>query len=202
MKKAILLFSSGLDSSVAGYMARNKNLDVIGLHFNQQGKNSKSIQKVLKLAKVIGIKKIYVIDHDIVMKQVLGHVSSKFYCVFCKRFMVRIASELGKKLGCNYVIDGSNLGQVASQTLENLNITTHVSAIPVIKPLLCFEKQETMDIAKEIGTFDLSNEKENPCKYLPANPATKSTERIILFEESKLDVDDIVSDALNNAYIL
>jgi thiamine biosynthesis protein ThiI len=194
-KKALLLISSGIDSPVAGYLAKKHNLDIYGLYFFQG--DSRGLNKVKKHAKKIGLKALFVANHHTVMKQVIKNCTPKYNCILCKRFMYRIASKLAKKNKYDFLVDGGNLGQVASQTLDNIILTQKVSEIPLLRPLLCNEKQETIDIAKDIGTFDISSEKEKGCCYVPKYPVTKTNERFLKFEEEKLDVSGIIEKTLS-----
>ncbi len=198
MKKGLILISSGADSPVAAHMARKRGLALDGLFFNQHHADPRSLEKVKKLAKQVGIGKLFVIDHTIMMNQITGNCNPKYNCVLCKRFMVRIVSKLAKERGYDFIVDGGNLGQVASQTLENIALTSKITEVPFIRPLLTNDKLETLDIAREIGTYDLSAAKESSCKYVPTFPATKTKESVLLYEEDKLDMNDIISRSITN----
>jgi len=115
--------------------------------------------------------------------------------VLCKRLMYRTAETMAKKYGYEFLITGENIGQVASQTIENLAVIENAVKIPVLRPLLCNDKLETIKTAKEIGTFDISTIAGDCCRLVPRNPATKATQAEIEGEEIKLtDMDNLVAE--------
>jgi thiamine biosynthesis protein ThiI len=189
-KRVLLLLSSGIDSPVAGYLASKKGFEVYAVHYTSQ--DERALQKVKKLAKQTGIKKLFVLNHTIFMKEVVSKCTPRFNCILCKRFMYRIASQIAKENECQYLVDGGNLGQVASQTLDNIVLTAKVSEIDLLRPLLTFEKQDIVNIASEIDTFNISSEKERGCMYVPKFPVTKTRVRFLELEESKLDLSKLI----------
>ena len=117
-----------------------------------------------------GAEKLYLIDHESFLNEFMentGRWDKKFTCVFCKRTMYRISEAISEKYGYKALVTGENLGQVASQTLKNLYVLEQSVKIPVLRPLLCMDKQETIDIAKKIGTYEISIKKSIKCKYVP-----------------------------------
>lgn len=187
--KAIILLSSGIDSPVAAYLMKEKGLEIIGLNFFMD--NHKAVDKI---AKKLGIKKIYHISHKEILNQISQKTNPKYTCLLCKRFMYRIAEKLAKKENAKFIITGENLGQVASQTLDNLVVLNNALNMPILRPLLCFDKNETIKIAKEIKTYELSENKK--CPFVPKHPATKAKLDIIKKEESKLNIIKIINEAL------
>ena len=198
MKKGILLISSGIDSPVAGHLAVKKGIEVIGLHFYQ---SEKSKEVVERLAKKIGVKKIYLMKHEPVLSGI-KKAQSKFTCILCKRMMLRIAEKIAIKERCDFIINGDNLGQVASQTLDNLTTVQSAVKIPIIRPLLTNDKQETVNIAKEIGTYEISIESRGVCKALPKHPATRSKAADIENEEEKININELVDKSISRAEII
>ena len=184
--KAIILLSSGIDSPVAAYLIKEKGLEIIGLNFFMD--NHKDVDKI---AKKLGIKKIYHISHKEILNQISQKTNPKYTCILCKRVMYRIAENLAKKENAKFIITGENLGQVASQTLDNLAVLDNAVKIPVLRPLLCFDKNEIIKIAKEIKTYELAENKK--CLFVPRHPATKAKLEIIEKEESKIDVKNIIN---------
>jgi thiamine biosynthesis protein ThiI len=121
------------------------------------------------------------------------------YFVLSKRLMVRIAEAIARREGCGYLLTGESLGQVSSQTLPNLRAIDAASTIIVLRPLIGFDKDETVRIAREIGTFEISEGPEI-CDLLgPAHPATRASLEQVLAEEARLDVDRLVREALAGA---
>ena len=106
-------------------------------------------------------------------------------------------TELANKLGYDYLVNGENLGQVASQTLSNMYVIHHGLKITVHQPLLAIDKNETVKLAKEIGTYELSIEDNSPCPYLPKEPKTKSKVERIEREEEKVEMDNLIREAVD-----
>jgi len=196
--KGVLLLSGGIDSVVAGYVMKKK-LELSALHFDNRPFTGESeLNKTIELCKVIGITKLFIIKHGEYQKKVMQNCNRKYQCVMCRRMMFRIAGELAKLKGCDFLVTGENLAQVASQTLENLAVTDEVSGVPILRPLLCKDKNEIIEVSKKIGSYEVSTGEGVCCMAVPPNPATKSTLDIIKKEEDKIDINALVKYALDN----
>ena len=182
--KVLSLLSTGIDSPVTTHLV-SKKFTVHALHF----KASNNIEKVKTLCKKLKIKKLYLINHNKILKQITDKCNNRYTCVLCKRIMYKIAEQIAKKQDYKYLVTGENLGQVCSQTLENLANLDKAVKIKVLRPLLCKDKQEIIDIAKKIGTYDISIINQSRCKFVPKHPTTKSNLKIIEQEEQKLNLD-------------
>jgi tRNA uracil 4-sulfurtransferase len=202
--KAVALISSGIDSPVASWMMVQKGVEVIGLHCsNSPLSDSKSKDITVRMCGRVGIKKLYIVDYGAtVQEEIAKSCFPNLACVLCKRFMFRIAERIAEKEGCCCIITGDNLGQVASQTLENMAVVSKSVSIPVIRPLLCNDKQETIDIARRIGTYEIGLERHPPCRFVPKSPATKASISKVEAEEGKLDVEGMVKNALACAEVI
>jgi len=203
--KGLLLISSGIDSPVAGYLMKKRDVDLIGIHFdNRPLTDFRPLEKTKRLCRKLGIKKLYVIEHGKNQLGVIKHCNRRLMCVICRRFMFRIAERVAKKEGCDFLVTGENLSQVASQTMENLANAARAVKIPILRPLLCNDKQETMDLAKKIGTYETSIEPSICCRAVPNHPATKASIGNLESEEKRLDVKKMVEDSVKNnkIYIL
>jgi len=168
----VLLLSEGIDSPVAGYMMHRQGMEIIALHFINS-KSPKARDKVKRLAKLIHARVVEV-DHIKTQEKIRNTCSSRFQCIMCKRAMYRSAEKVANDNGADYLITGESLGQVASQTLENMSVLDQAVDMTVLRPLLGLDKQEIITIAKEIGTYNISIEASPPCAYAPPNPATKA----------------------------
>lgn len=117
-----------------------------------------------------------------------------------RRFMMRIANKIAEKEGLQAIITGESLGQVASQTVESITVTNAVSTLPVLRPLIAFDKNEIIDVARRIGTFETSIQPFEDCctVFLPKNPVTKPRLSKVEFYEQALDVDALVEEAVNS----
>src|SRR3989344_3416671 len=157
--KAIALISSGIDSPVAAWMMKEKGLEVIGLHMdNRPFTDARQISKTKRICRIIGIKKLYVSKHGLAMSDVIRKVDRRFTCVICRRLMFRTAERIARKEGAKFIITGENLGQVASQTLDNMTVADRAVKMIILRPLLCYDKQDIVNMAKEIGTYEISIE--------------------------------------------
>ncbi len=199
--KALALISSGIDSPVAVWLMKKKGLEIIGVHFsNEPMVDTLPKEKTKELCKLLGIKKLYIVPHGyIIQAELMRKCSSSARCVLCRRMMFRIASKIAEKENCKYLITGENLGQVASQTLDNMTVEDRASKIPILRPLLCNDKQEIIDLAKNIGTYKTSIEAAICCGAVPKNPITKARPEDMEKEEKKLDVREVVDKAVKEA---
>jgi tRNA uracil 4-sulfurtransferase len=184
--KAVSLVSSGIDSPVATYIMLKKKYEILPLHFSVN-----SALEVLKIMKKIGLNKLQYVDFKYAQEQ-LGKCDQRYRCVLCKRMMYRIAEKLLCKEGYDVLVTGENLAQVASQTLHNMHAISQAIKIDVIRPLLCFDKKEIIDIARKIGTYELSVKYNYDCGYVPKNPITKANISNVCKEEAKIDVEKLV----------
>lgn len=189
--KALVLISGGIDSIVASYLMRELNL--IFIHFdNGEYGDGKSLDKCKKLIKILGRGKLYVVSYGRMHKEI-SKCNDRYHCIFCKRLMYKISEKIAKKENCDYLITGENLGQVASQTLDNLKAIDNIDMI-ILRPLICFNKEEIIDIARKIKTFDVSTIKSICCSALPRKPVTKAKLEKVRKEERKLNINEIIKD--------
>ena len=188
-KKAVCLISSGIDSPVAAYLMIKNNYSLVFAH-SLNYKDNESLEKVKKiisiLNKIAGKKhKLYLIKHYMVQEAIKSKCNKRYQCVLCKRAMYRNAEKIAKIENAKYIITGESLSQVASQTLENMSIIDKAAELVVMRPLIAMSKEKTISIAKEIGTYNISIQKEKPCPYLPKSPVTKAKPDKVEKEEEK-----------------
>ena len=199
--RAILLLSGGIDSPVAGYLMQRKGLDSTALHFaNTKLAGEESVDKCRKLAKIVGIKKLIIIPFDDLQAEIVRSCTHKYYYVLMRRLMLKIAECVAEKECADFLITGDNLGQVGSQTLENMGVIDRATNMTVLRPILCNDKIETIRVAEKIGTFEISKGPELCCLLGPKHPATRSQIDRILAEEEKLQTERMIDDALKNLY--
>ena len=193
--KAIALISSGIDSPVAAWMMKEKGLEVIGLHMdNRPFTDARQISKTKRLCRIVGIRKLYVARHGLAMSDLISKINRRFTCIICRRMMFRTAERVAEKEGARFIVTGDSLGQLASQTLDNLTVNDQATKLIVLRPLLCYDKQEIVNIAKKLGTYDISIEPPGCCRLVPSNPATKSNLEQIREEEIHAGVDSAAED--------
>ncbi|HLC85926.1 MAG TPA: 7-cyano-7-deazaguanine synthase [Candidatus Nanoarchaeia archaeon] len=187
MSRALLLLSGGFDSAVAGFIMQQKGLEVIALHLSNEPFTDNGPEiKARALAEHLNLKKFIVVNVSNIFGEIAKKCTHEYYFVLIKRVMLRIANNVAKEENCNFIITGENLAQVSSQTLKNLKVITEASDIEVLRPLLTFDKNEIIKIAREIGTYDISCGPE-VCDVLgPKHPVTKTNLEEIEKEEKKL----------------
>lgn len=195
--KGLLLLSGGIDSPVAGFLARDK-IEISCLHFSSEKiVGRESINKTVKLAEKLN-SKLFVIDFSFALQEIVNKTDRKFYFVLMKRLIIKTAEKICKKKGFDFIVTGENLGQVSSQTLDNLVSISFGVDIPIVRPLLAFDKQEIVDLAKELGTYDLSVGKEMCDALGPKHPATKSFHLKVLEEEKKAGFDELIQKLVSD----
>lgn len=203
--KAVVLVSGGIDSPVALYIMAKK-MECIALHMDNRpfgGDGEKVTGLVRHISGITGrkIELLTVPFGSIVQREIYEKCEERYRCVMCKRMMYRVAEEIGRNEGAEIIVTGENLGQVASQTLQNLMVMESAIGMPVVRPLVGLDKEEIISIAKRIGTYELSIKKSKPCTLVPSKPATSATLESIKKEEEKMGAADIVRKAVREARI-
>ena len=177
--KVIVLLSSGIDSPVAAYLMMKRGCEVIVLHCNNDPfsgpkvtENFNALVDQLNIyANGTPIKK-RIIDYGEYLTVAKTKAPEKMTCVLCKSGMYKIAEKLAIKLGADAIVDGSSVGQVASQTLSNILATRYGVNVPILSPLIGLDKEEITQIAKDIGTFEISKIDDGGCSAVPRYPET------------------------------
>lgn len=203
--KAVAMLSGGIDSPVAMYMMAKRGMSLRAVHFHSFPYTSaQAKQKVLDLAAIV--KKytlrmtVDVVSFTEIQTAIHERCPEEYMITIMRRFMMRIAEKLARINGCGAVVTGESLGQVASQTLESITSTNAVAHIPVFRPLIGFDKEEIIDIAHKIGTYETSILPYEDCCtiFLPKRPVTKPRLSAVKKVESALDVETLVQNALQN----
>ena len=207
--KGLLLLSGGIDSPVAGYLMSKRGLALEAVHFHSYPYTSiQAKEKVIELANLIskycGNIKLHIISFTEIQEQIHKNCDEEYMITIMRRIMMRIAERLCKANGCGAIVTGESLGQVASQTMQSMTVTNAVVDLPVFRPVIAFDKEEIMDIARKIGTYETSILPYEDCctVFLPKNPVIKPTIKRAEFLERNLDIDRLVENALNNEEIL
>ena len=206
--KFVSLISSGIDSPVATYLLSKKADEIILLHgdiipFTDQREIENFTVLVDHLKKIIPcFIKTYVIPHGESLNTVKQNCDNRYTCVFCKRILLRYAERIAKNEGADAIIMGDSLGQVASQTLQNIRAIDDAIDIPILRPLIGLDKEDVVSIAKKIGTYDISILPSAECNAVPKKPATRAKLERILKEENKINIDKLVKKAVERSQIL
>ncbi len=201
--KAVSLLSGGIDSPVASFRMIKRGMKNVFLHFHAYPATSKqSIDKTKRIVKTLssfqGKSTLYLVPFNEIQKEIMIGTSEKMRVLLYRRFMMRIGEEIAKKEKAKAIVTGESLGQVASQTVENLTVTEEVLSIPVFRPLIGHNKEEIVSEAKEIETYNISILPEEDCcvRFLPKSPETKGKIADAKKEEENLEVERITREAL------
>ena len=203
--KGLLLISGGIDSPVAGYMMAKRGMEVEYLHFHSYPyTNEQARDKVVELARILsrytGGSAISTVKVTHIQEEIHKKCAAELNVTLLRRFMFRIAERVAKRKGAKCLITGESLGQVASQTIEGITSSNAVVTLPVLRPLIGFDKEEIILRAKKIGTFETSVLPYEDCctVFLPEFPAIKPKLSFIEEEEQKLNVEALIEEALES----
>ena len=193
--KAMLLLSGGIDSPVAGQMAAKRGLTLEAVHFESIPYTSElALDKVLrlasKLAEYTGKVTVNVVSLTDIQMKIKKSCNEEYFTLLLRRSMMRIAQRIARMRKAGALVTGESVGQVASQTLPALTVTNEVCKIPVLRPLICSDKDEIVTYARKIDTFDISIEPYEDCctVFTPKHPKTKPELEKVLAEEAKADL--------------
>ena len=209
--KAMLLLSGGIDSPVAGYMIAKRGVQIEATYFHAPPYTSdRAKQKVVDLAKLVsrysGPMVLNVVNFTDIQLAIYEKCPHDELTIIMRRYMMRIAEELGKKSGCLGLITGESIGQVASQTMQSLYCTNEVCEMPVFRPVIGFDKQEIIDLSEKIGTYETSIQPFEDCCtiFVAKHPVTKPNIEVIRRSEEKLaeKIDAMVQEAIDTVEVI
>lgn len=206
--KLVGLVSGGIDSPVAVYLAIAAGHDVVALHmdnrpFTDDATREKALRLAGQAARAAGRRiRTYVVPHGQAQMEFAQNCRGNLECVLCRRMMLRVAERIAAREGAQAVLTGESLGQVASQTLQNIRAEECAISIPVVRPLIGLDKTEIMDIARRIGTYDISISPGLCCTIVPKRPATYADRATVEKEESRVDVGRLASEAVAAAMVM
>ncbi len=208
-RDGLLLLSGGIDSPVAGFCMAKRGLRQDLLHFDSFPYTSpQAREKVIDLAKTIkkfiGAKYMYICSMTKLQEEFHIYCNTEYAINLLRRSMIRVANILCTKFKYKTIITGESLGQVASQTIESLTTTNAVAEYPVLRPLISFNKEEIIDIAREIGTFNISILPYEDCctVFLPQNPIIKPKTKNSEIEESKVNLEELINFVIDNMEVI
>ena len=208
--KAMLLLSGGIDSPVAGYMISKRGVQLEATYFHAPPYTSeRAKQKVIDLAKQVskysGPIKVNVVNFTDVQVYIYEQCPHEELTIIMKRAMFKIAEHFAKESGCLGLVTGESIGQVSSQTMQSLAVINDVCTIPVYRPVVAFDKQDIIDIAIKIGTYDISIQPFEDCCtiFVAKHPVTKPTLLGIEKSERKLEkIDELIKNAIENTEVI
>ena len=203
--RVVSLLSGGIDSPVSTYMAAKRGVSVIPVHFFSFPYTSEQAkQKVIELAEILtaycGRMMLEIVPFTHIQEEIRDKCPEELFTIIMRRFMMRIAEKIADANGCKAIVTGESLGQVASQTMEAMGVTEECVNLPVIRPVVCLDKTEIVEIARKIETFDTSILPYEDCctVFTPRHPRTKPRLEEVIEAERALDLQGLVDEAYNN----
>ncbi len=209
--KAMLLLSGGIDSPVAGYMVAKRGVKIDAVYFHAPPYTSeRAKQKVLDLARIVsaytGPIYLHVINFTDIQLYIYEKCPHEELTIIMRRYMMKIAEHIAQETDCAGLITGESIGQVASQTLKSLAATNEVCTMPVYRPVIGFDKQEIIEIANKIGTFETSIQPFEDCCtiFVAKHPVTKPNLNIIKRSERNLEekIDELFQTAIETKELI
>lgn len=207
--KAMLLLSGGIDSPVAGYMIGKRGVYLEAVHFFSYPYTSdRAKDKVLALAKTIagytGSLKVHIVPFTDIQLQIRDKCPEEHLTLVMRRFMMAISQKIAENRGCQALVTGESIGQVASQTMGALAVTDDAVTMPVFRPLIGMDKEEIVEISRKIDTYETSILPYEDCctVFTPRHPSTKPKLEKVLLSQSKLDIERLIDEAVEGTEIV
>lgn len=204
--RAISLLSGGIDSPVASFLMMRKGVRLTLVHFHAYPETSKeSINKVIEIARLLSRYqpkiKLYLVPFASAQREILINNLPENRMILYRRLMLKISSKIAQKERCFAVVTGESLGQVASQTIENIRVIEEGCEFLILRPLISEDKEDIIKKAKMIGSYDISILPHDDCclRFIPQHPKTKADIAEIMDEERKIDINKTVDQALKEA---
>jgi len=201
--KALLMLSGGIDSPVAGYLTMKRGVMIECIHYASPPYTSdRAREKVLELAQKLTTYapeiKVHIIPFTDLQLAIYDHTPESYAMTVMRRMMYRIAEKVANEEGCLAIANGESIGQVASQTLESMRTINEVINLPVIRPVVCLDKLEIMEIAHRIDTYDISVRPYEDCCtiFTPKQPATKPKAEKARAYEANFDFETMVDECV------
>jgi len=208
MARGVMLMSGGIDSPVALHYLLRQRHEMLAVHLdNRPFTDDSPLEKIVDHLRLLRERygqpiPLYVLPHGPTQVTLMRSTDRHVGCVLCRRFMWRGAERIAEREGATFLATGEALGQVASQTLSNMRSATASVRLPIVRPLIGFDKVEIEAVAKEIGTYGISTRPGVCCQAVPDKPATRSDLVQILREEERVDAEALLNDCVRRAVIL
>lgn len=207
--KGMLMLSGGIDSPIAGYLAMKRGIRLECIYFDSPPHTSENAKnKVLDLANVLSnyqdYIKVHVIRFTELQEAIYKNCPKEYMITIMRRMMYRIAERLAHKNNCKVIINGESVGQVASQTLTSMAVINETIKMPVIRPVACFDKLEIINLAKKVGTYDISIRPYEDCCtiFVPEHPVINPVLKLAMEYENSFDYETLIKDAVNSDEVI
>jgi tRNA uracil 4-sulfurtransferase len=207
--KVVVLLSGGIDSPVAAWKMIKRGCRALFVHFHSfPYTNKESQEKAKQIAKLLSIyqlrSKIYLVPFADVQRQIMVDTPLGTRVILYRRYMMRLAEEIAHREKARVLVTGDSVGQVASQTIENIDVISRAVRMPIMRPLVGDDKIEIVELAKRIGTYSISILPDQDCcsLFVPKHPETRADIVDIESSEARLDVGDAMKAAMDSAEVL
>jgi len=197
--RVVALISGGIDSPVAAYRMMQRGCRLIFVHFHStpyldQTSQQKVRQLVTELTRCQFRSRLYLIPFGEIQRQIVAAVARPLRVILYRRMMLRIAEQVARREKCKALVTGESLAQVASQTLDNIAVIQQAAELPVLRPLVGMDKQEIIDQARRIGTYQISSIPDQDCcqLFVPKHPATGARLDDVQQDEKKLELEELL----------
>ena len=207
--KALLLLSGGIDSPVAGWLGLKRGLSLNAVYFDSPPYTSeRAKEKVIDLAKVLsrygGEVKLQIPYFTEIQQEILKKCPNRYTVTIMRRMMIRIGNRLAKMNGELALVTGESLGQVASQTLEGLRSSDEAAAYPVLRPLITMDKNDIIELSKQVGTYEISIRPYEDCctVFVPNEPTTQPKLDVVHYGEEDLEIENLIDRALEKMEVI
>ncbi|HDJ21754.1 MAG TPA: tRNA sulfurtransferase [Candidatus Bathyarchaeota archaeon] len=207
--KAVSLFSGGIDSPVAAWLMMKRGVAVLPLFMDQKPLVGESyVERVVEAFHALAAYvpresyKLYSAPMGGLMERLTEAREPKYICVMCKRSMYRIAQAFAKRHRAKAIVTGESLGQVASQTLDNMYVLSQAVELPLLRPLVGLDKVEIEDLSRRIGLYSKTARKVEGCKAVPSTPSTRARLGKVEELEEELGVLELCREAAKNIQVL
>ena len=206
--RLVSLLSGGIDSPVAMWMMMKRGVEVYPLFMDQRPYvGDDYVERAVDAFRVLSRyipeeSELYAAPFGEVMRRIVESPKPRLRCILCKRSMYRVASAFAEAIGARGIITGESLGQVASQTLDNLAILDEAASLPVLRPLIGLDKVEIEHIAMRIGTYGVTAKAVHGCTVVPDKPATRARLEVVRELEEELGLPELCSEVAEEIYSL
>ena len=207
--KGLLMLSGGIDSPVAGYLAMKRGIRLEAIYFDSPPHTSDMArEKVFDLARKLSIYngsvKVHVINFTHIQEEIIKKIPNYYLITIMRRFMYEISALVANRCNAHVIINGESVGQVASQTLKSMEVINETIKKPVLRPVCCFDKLEIIDLAKKIGTYDISIRPYEDCCtiFVPKHPVIHPDLKLAKEYEKLIDKDELIYEAIKNQKII
>jgi thiamine biosynthesis protein ThiI len=207
--KVVVLLSGGLDSPVAAWKMMKRGCTAIFVHFHSfPYTNRESQEKAKQLALLLSQyqlrARLYLLPFAEIQRQIMMETPANTRVILYRRYMMRLAEKIAWREKARVLVTGDSVGQVASQTIENIDVISRAVSMPILRPLIGDDKNEIVDVARRIGTYEISIQPDQDCcsLFVPKHPETRARIEQIEEAETRLHVDDLLKQTLRSAEVL